>query len=295
MDLETACKVLELDISELPNITLKELKKQYHSMALKHHPDKNKSKNKSVSTFHFQQIQESYEYLFKQINICTFDEENDPDFKEELKGRNKTETETEKDYIQLVVIFISSIVKGISKDTLTNIMKNILSGWKKISLKLFDELDREKAFEIYSFICKYKNILYVNDTIIKKVEEILIDKFKEDKVFILNPNIHHLFENNIYKLIIDNETYLVPLWHNELYFDNNIIVFCIPELDKNISIDENNNIFIELNISWDFIKKEKKISFTLGNNVFLIPIDELFIKPLQIYTLKQKGISQMNN
>jgi hypothetical protein len=120
----------------------------------------------------------------------------------------------------------------------------------------------------------------------------LLDKFKDDKVFILNPSLNDLLVNNIYKLVIDDELYLVPLWHNELYFDNNIIVLCIPELDKHITIDDN-DISVEMNISWDYIKKEKNISFTLGNNEYIIPIDKLFIKPVQIYTLKQQGISQI--
>ena len=277
MDLETSCKVLELDINELSNITKEQLRKKYHSLALKHHPDKNG--NKPGTTYYFQQIQESYEYLSTQINNGSF--------------VSIDEKVTETDYIELVAVFINGIVKGISKETLTNIMENVLSGWKNVSLQLFDELDKEKAFEIYSFICKYKNILYINESIIKQVEQILLNKFKDDNVFILNPRLNDLLENNIYKLVIDKEFYLVPLWHNELYFDNNIIVLCIPELDTNISIDDNNNISVELYISWDYIKKEKNIYFTLGNNEYTIPIDKLFIKTVQIYTLKQQGISQI--
>ena len=276
MDLETACKILEFDMNDLHNITTEQLKKKYHSLALKHHPDKNS--NRPGTTFYFQQIQESYEYLSTQIKNGSF----------------VSIEERESNYIDLVAVFISGIVKGISKESLTNIMENILSGWKSISLQLFDELDKEKAFEIYSFICKYKHILYINDSIIKQVEKILLNKFKNDNVFILNPRLHDLLENNIYKLDIDNELYFVPLWHNELYFDNNIIAVCIPELDKNISIDDDNNISVELYISWDYIKKEKNIYFTLGNNEYIIPIDKLFIKTVQIYTLKNQGISQID-
>ena len=109
MDLETACKILEFDMNDLHNITTEQLKKKYHSLALKHHPDKNS--NRLGTTFYFQQIQESYEYLSTQIKNGSF----------------VSIEERETNYIDLVAVFISGIIKGISKETLTNIMKNILS------------------------------------------------------------------------------------------------------------------------------------------------------------------------
>ena len=65
-----------------------------------------------------------------------------------------------------------------------------------------------------------------------------------------------LFDDNIYKLIVEDKIYLVPLWHNEIYFDGDgydIIVYCVPIID-NVTIDENNNIYYELNIHFN---KEK--------------------------------------
>jgi hypothetical protein len=283
MDLKTACEILKIDINELSIITKKQIRKQYHLMALKHHPDKNE--NKAGSTYQFQQIHEAYEYL---INDFIYDDEDV--YSSDLETETAPHSET--DYIYLVAKFISGVVKDISTETLTNIMKNILFGCKNISLQLFDELDKEKAFEIYTFICKYKHILCITNSIIKQVEQILKNKYKDNKVFILNPSLNDLLLNNIYKLVIDNEKYLVPLWHNELYFDNDVIVLCIPELDKNISIDDN-NIIVELNISWNFVKTEKNISFLLGKKEFIIPIETLFIKTSQVYTFANQGISQI--
>ena len=65
----------------------------------------------------------------------------------------------------------------------------------------------------------------------------------------LNPKINDLFENNVYKLSVNEDMYIVPLWHNELHFstknDDELIVLCNPTLPDNISIDENNNIIID--------------------------------------------------
>ena len=61
-------------------------------------------------------------------------------------------------------------------------------------------------------------------------------------------------ENNVYKLCVNEDIYIVPLWHNELHFstkDNEeLIVLCNPTLPDNISIDENNNIIIDYDISF---------------------------------------------
>ena len=280
MDIKTACKILEIE--NISTLTIERLKKNYHMLALKNHPDKNL--NTPESTAYFQQIHEAYTYILKEIDISNIEKEEP---KQEINN----------DYIYLVSLFIGQFIKGITIKKIMNIMNIILSGWKEISLQLFDELDKEKAFEIYNFICKYKNILHIKDEIIQKIQEILLNKFKNDKVFILNPILNDLMENNIYKLVIDEELYIVPLWHNELYFDNkgdDIIVLCIPELEKNISIDENNNIIVELDIQLASIIKDQKVTFMLGKKEFTILSEKLHIKKTQSVILKQQGISLIN-
>jgi hypothetical protein len=76
-------------------------------------------------------------------------------------------------------LFIGGFIKGISVKSITNIMKIIFSGWKELSLQLFDELNKEKALELYNFICKYRNILHIQDTTIQKIQQILFHLLKE--------------------------------------------------------------------------------------------------------------------
>jgi len=138
--------------------------------------------------------------------------------------------------------------------------------------------------------------LYISDDIIEQVKNILTEKYKKDNIYILNPSINDLFDNNIYKLVIEEKTYFVPLWHNEVYFDGengDIIVICSPELDENITIDENSNLNVELTFEMAKIWKENRITFMLGRREFTIPISHLNIKSEQYYTLKQQGISQI--
>ena len=285
LNINSACELLEIDFCNLHNITREHLKKKYHKMALKYHPDKNG--NTVESTKYFQTIQEAYELLNHFISSKT-----------SFVSSSSLEDENN-DYTHLLSLFISTIIKGNYNSIISNIIKNIVMGCKDISLKIFDELDKEKSLEIYNFLCKYKNILYITDDIISQVRNILITKFSNDKIFILNPSIDDLFDNNIYKLVIDGKPYLVPLWHNELYFDGDgyeIIVFCVPDLPKNLQIDENNNLLVHLEIVKENIQQlfdKPYITVIIGKREFEINREQLYFKNKQNYILFNKGISKI--
>jgi len=67
MDLNKAVSILEIDLNKikLSSVTQEYLKKQFHKLALINHPDKNG--NSLESTNKFQQINEAYEYLSKEL------------------------------------------------------------------------------------------------------------------------------------------------------------------------------------------------------------------------------------
>ena len=64
--LEVALETFEFSLNEITNITKDNLKKQYHKLSLKWHPDKNAT-NSEESTQKFQQISESYAYLLRTL------------------------------------------------------------------------------------------------------------------------------------------------------------------------------------------------------------------------------------
>ena len=203
-------------------------------------------------------------------------------------------------YANLLSTFISTIVSN-NKEVLVKIIKDIvINGTKKI---IYD-LDKETLLELYSFLCKYKNILFVSLETIELIKNSVKNKFENNEIIILNPSIDDLFENNVYKLHINNEVYLVPLWHNELYFDtktktnelNELIVLCEPELPENIAIDENNNIICNINVIFDKqnLLVSSYLNISLGKRIFSIPCNKLFIKQSQIYVFKGQGISQID-
>jgi hypothetical protein len=295
MDFKIACETLEIDTSSqrINNITLEYLKKRYHKLALQNHPDKRG--NSVESKEKFQQINEAYNYLSREISNLNNDIDLD-------NSEEKNDTNT--GYINILNLFLDSLLKGYpsGNEFLSSFIKDIVNGCKEITLKMFEDLDKENTLGVYNFLFKYKNILYISDDILDKVRNIIAEKYKDVQIYVLNPSINDLFSNNVYKLELDGERYFVPLWHNELYFDDkrvengkdNIIVKCIPDLPENITIDENNNIHILLRVSFTFsLLEQKSILFFLGEKGVTIPLEDLKMQRFQTLVLRKQGISKV--
>ena len=259
------------------------LKKQYRKMALKYHPDKNGNTNKSNEKF--QRINEAYNYLKSEFNSNDNDNENDND--------NSM-------YINVLKNFVRSIINNGRIEMVANIINEIISTGKKISLKLFEDLDRENTIIVYNFLSKYKNILHFNKDLLEEVRQIVVNKYNNLEIYKLNPNLHDLMNNNVYKLYVEEQLYLVPLWHNEIYFDGSgceIMVICDPELPHGYSIDDDNNLCIDYEISIyndlpDMINNGWNIDIEIGNNIYSIILSNLKIKKEQYYRFHKKGISK---
>ncbi len=304
--LQNALDILELslDYNELTKLDKECLKKQYRKMALKWHPDKNE--NKEEATNRFLKINESYEYLSKII------EETDEHICSNTSATfvSSSVSKDSKGYVNLLTTFICSLFgeSNISEDFL-NIVKVLVSETANVITlvymrKLCDSLDIQKAKDLYQLLYKYKAILYISDYTLELVSLIIKEKMEErnknTRVFILKPLIKDLLEHNVYKLYVDGQLYLVPLWHNELYFDaldgTEIIVLCQPKLPVELTIDENNHIIYEKKISVEkdlcqLIKKDKFVSIEIGEKWFSIPLNKLYLKEEQIYVLKGQGIA----
>ena len=270
MNIQKALGILELDC-DIKYLTTETLKKKYYKLALKNHPDKNGNTQK------FQEINEAYVFLNNNLN-------------DEIPQNNDT-------YTFILKLFLNGILQGKYNELFSKIINEIVNGCKNISYKLFEDLDKQTSIDVYVFILKHKNILHINEETLNTVRNIVLEKCKKDQLFILNPSIDDLFENNFYKLYVNNLLYLVPLWHNELYFDaesNDIIVKCIPDLPENVIIDEDNNLIVNLYIPFSIsLLNEMYFVFYLGKQSFNIPIIDLKLKIIQTYILKDKGITKI--
>jgi len=276
-----AFELLEIDINK-KEITLEYIKKKYHKQALKYHPDKNG--NTEESNEKFKQINEAYDYLKREIEIVYDD--------------TKEESSNSSLYTDILRVFLNGILDGKYNENFTKIVNEFVLNYSSISIKLFDNLDNETAMSIYAFLSKYRYIFHLNQDIINSIREIIIKKYENTMVYVLNPTIDDLLNNNVYKLVLENNLFLVPLWHNELYFEhlgNEIIVLCEPKLDENMTIDEDNNLHVSINIPWspDFLSTKQNIEVKIGSKIINISQNELFIRREQFYRIKNKGLTKI--
>ena len=240
MNYKDAFEILEIDLSSVGynGVSLEYLKKQYRKLALKHHPDKNG--NTFESNERFKKINEAYTYL-----------KNENSYLHEEEEANEENEHSSSLYYDVLKGFMKSVFEGKYSDLMSKIVNDIIIAGKKISVKLFDDLDKDAAFNIYTFLSNNRSILHLNQDILDKIREVVVKKYDNVEVYKLNPSINDLLNNNLYKLNINAELFLVPLWHNESYFDGSgceIIVICEPELPEYISIDDDNNIIVERKI-----------------------------------------------
>jgi hypothetical protein len=128
--------------------------------------------------------------------------------------------------------------------------------------------------------------------------EIVKAKFEKDERIILHPTIDDLFENNLYKLHIEDNVYIVPLWHHHLVYDisNNVEMYvdCYPVLPDNICIDDFNNIHVSVSMKLNDIWCVENIEYKIGSRTFLYPRDNLLMMNYQTCIFKHQGIPIIN-
>jgi len=291
MNYKTACELLDIASSE--QICPSKLKRQYRVKALLYHPDKNRSED---ATYNFQKVHEAYEYLlhcdgYVGDNMFNDDDADDDgaDFVYEKVGK----------YTDLLSSFIQNIVVGETNSQIFNIILNRISGvCEAKAIDTLKKLDRQMLIKIYDIVKKYGKSMHLGEGIIQKLETIISDRITGDERIILNPTLEDLFDNNLYKLTVNKQTYIVPLWHNELVYDNSgndIYIHCNPVLPDNIEIDEMNNV--KMNVSY-------KISDIWGRDVLPINVglrrtlpvvpSQLKLATKQTLVFANMGISRIN-
>ena len=291
-----AFEILEIDFTstKYEDLSLEYLKKQYRKLALKNHPDKNGNTHESNEKF--QKINEAYHYLKREIKHLNYD-----DIEHDIKGEEDNSVNSSL-YSDILKGFMKTVFEGKYNELLTKIVNDIITAGKRTSVKLFDDLDKDTAFNIYTFLSNNRSVLHLSQEILEVIREIVVKKYDNVEVYKLNPSINDLLNNNLYKLYVHDDLYLVPLWHNESYFDGSgceIIVICEPELPEGIQIDDDNNIFITKEIYGysdllNMILLNKSIQITIGEKEYEIPISNLYMKREQYYRIKNEGLSKVN-
>jgi hypothetical protein len=284
------------------NISLNELKKYYHIQCLIYHPDKNNICENS--TLLFQNINSAYNVL-KDI-ISTDDNDDNHDNDNDSKTNN---------YNDLLVTFLNFIIKYYSNndaltgftDDITKFKHNANIHIKAIITSLFDNFSIVILEDLYCYLLKYNKLKShententennIYNTIIDIIKTILEEKLSDHSIYILTPKLTNLLNSDVYKLEINDVIVYIPLWHNEMKFENNIIKI-EPLLDDTITIDEHNNIhytyYNNFNNIIELLKSNSNIAIDLADQTIEININDLKFSKYQVYNVKHKGIPKIN-
>ena len=263
MDQTRARHVLGID--NAAHITPELLKRRYRIKALRYHPDKNSSPDANEQ---FRLVREAYEYL---------SDHNSP--MDNLS------------YVDLLKEFLNA------KSPIIHIIISKLSQMcEDKAVHFINSIDKLILLDIYKLLVSNREILYIPEIFIEEIRKILITKTQGDERIILNPSLDDLWKDNIYKLVVDDRTYLVPLWHHELIYDNygcDLYVKCNPILPDNIEIDEDNNVIVSLEYNIADLLQMDETYIVIGERVFSFTTNELRIMKHQRIVRSGMGISRI--
>lgn len=283
MNIHLALSKLNLDnkynIKNITELTNVELKRSYHIMALNYHPDKNKEINAKER---FQEIGEAYTFLHNIINSNI----------NNIYENNTEEEIHDTPYTDLMINLLKMLLSNTDSGELNKFQKKCIEYTNKLLEQLFDKINLNVLEDIYKFIVK--NSMGLSEDMINVIKNLINKKLIKYNIYIISPSLENIMNSEIFKLEIEEDIVYVPLWHQEMVYEN-ILIKIQPILPDNITIDEYNNMHITYEERFinllNLIKED--IKFIEINN-YKVYLEELRFKKNQVIILKNEGIPLIN-
>jgi hypothetical protein len=261
MNRARARELLGLNVNEVTDIDA--IKRQYRIKALLYHPDKNKSDNAASQ---FRDVHEAYKFLSN-------NSAGDKTYKDLLSDFLKSDT-TENELFQ-------------------TLLNRISQACEEKTLRFIKTLDRKILANLYKLIVLYADILHISDDFMREIDALV----KKDECIVLTPKLSDIMNDNLYKLTIDGKLYVVPLWHHKLTYDNSgsdLYVLCKPTLPSGISIDEDNNIIVDLYYTINDLFEKERHEFLVGDSLFSFDRNELRMREHNSIVIANAGLAKIN-
>ena len=312
MKISDAIAILNIqnyNITNIQHISYNELKKYYHIQALLYHPDKNS--NTENSTLIFQNINCAFRLLKGLISERELISECDLSA-DELNVDDLTSENTDNSYNNLLISFINYVINYYNNNNKNNLEDLKLEDIKLEDLKLeadkqlsifietlFSKLSLIILEDIYLVLAKFNTSSLLTNKIVNIIKKLIINILEKNAIYIINPSISNLLNSDIYKLTIANEYVYVPLWHNELAFENAIIKI-YPLLVSNVYLDSSNIIHYTYKNKFSTLLENiannvNSLVITIDNNHYSIAINNLKLAKYQTYILENQGIPVINS
>jgi hypothetical protein len=246
--------------------SIKELNKRYHLLALKHHPDKVACDGDSDGDGDVHEIHKDATERFKEINeahkrvkeyFFSSDTEAMPDIYMEAGGYDSIL----QIFIQSILVKMTAVNGSTTTDNCANSIQSlihmIITKGIQSGIIMFRTMDKHTCLTLYEILSKNQDLFGISREIMDELTSIVEEKTGEDLVVRMNPSLLDMLLDRIYILHECGQLYYIPLWHTELHFNkptndggkSEVIVLCEPELPDHVSLDDNNNLFISLDVN----------------------------------------------
>ena len=263
--------------------SLVELKKRYHILALRMHPDKNG--NTVEATAAFQELIAAYQLL-----LLDFDASGGETSKVNTDENNETYTNIFMNFVKS--LFLSKHKSENDKVPLMNpilmdLLHRIVNDYASVSVSLLlDSLDPSMLFQLYEMLEQYNAAVQMDIGIFDEITRTIREKMKKNNFIILKPSLKDVIQNNISVVQFEGQTFYVPLWHSELHYriesehdaSKQLIVKCMPDLPEHMSTDANNELLID-------VRDDVKELLSRGSGVLRIPLYDSECVELQVREL----------
>ena len=237
-------------------------------LALKHHPDK-AGGNDTCSIEASATATATATERFKEINdahkrVKDYFYSSDADIKDAETG-----------YDSILQLFIQTILVKMTSTATTatagapdasaiqSLIHMIITKGIQSGITMFRNMEKHSCITIYDILSKNQDLFGISREMMDELSRIVEEKTGEDLVVRLNPSLLDMLLDRVYILQENGHSYYIPLWHSELHFknasaaaaagdalehDHEVIVLCDPELPENVNIDDDNNLFISLDV-----------------------------------------------
>jgi hypothetical protein len=170
-------------------------------------------------------------------------------------------------------------------------------------------MDKHSCLSIYDILSANHELFSISREILNEMHDIVESKIENDTIINLNPTITDMLLDKVYILREYDHAYYIPLWHSQLHFkkkfaetdhgdipipdasasasesvsdDSELIVLCNPELPDNITIDQDNNIYIH--------EVDVDICELFTKQVIMVSLDDISKGRGFIYELRARDV-----
>ena len=272
MDFTTARDILELPVQ----FSEKQLRRQYHRLILKYHPDKNSD---ASAAERFRAVKDAYTWLNEYLEFA-------PD--------NNHES-----YEDTLLSLLRMVLTAESKESLFVHISQVLSAGHNVR-GVLEHLPSAVLLRCYSFVMKYRDILCIPSEVLKSFEE-LVHLYRADDpacVSIIRPSLDDILQSNVSRVEIEGDAYFVPMWHSEVTFDRShgeLLVRCVPDLPGHISIDCDNNIHCHVRTSIALLLNKQGVDVSIGEILLYISAHKLRVTRFQTWSFRAQGMPTIND